>query len=195
MSGDIVKRLQSARRWLEKAEHSFNRHEEVSGELNLIMAQAEMQRLKETRSGFFAQHQRSLKWSAAVAALCLFAGVSSLWHEASSEVLAPEAYVPAAVHPAAVRSLDTAPASVPQPAVPQASIPQDAPAASEGMPSPEFSVNTVSENMGQTSADTGEKAAPSYEESHSEAPAVPVMSQQEIQSVVGDAGRALRGRS
>ena len=46
MSGDIVKRLQSARRWLEKAEHSFDRHEEVSGELNLIMAQAEMQRLK-----------------------------------------------------------------------------------------------------------------------------------------------------
>ena len=48
MSGDIVKRVQAVRKWLEKAEHSYSSHKEITGEINLIMAQAEMQRLNET---------------------------------------------------------------------------------------------------------------------------------------------------
>lgn len=47
MTTEKLKRVQSIRRWLEKAEQSYLRHREVAGELNLLMAQAEMKRLKE----------------------------------------------------------------------------------------------------------------------------------------------------
>ena len=49
MSGDTLKRVKSVKRWLEKAENSYSNHKELTGEMNLIMAQAEMQRLKEVR--------------------------------------------------------------------------------------------------------------------------------------------------
>ena len=45
MSGDTLKRVKSVKRWLEKAENSYSNHKELTGEMNLIMAQAEMQRL------------------------------------------------------------------------------------------------------------------------------------------------------
>ena len=49
MSGDTLKRVKSVKRWLEKAENSYSNHKELTGEMNLLMAQAEMQRLKEVR--------------------------------------------------------------------------------------------------------------------------------------------------
>ena len=54
MSGDTLKRVKSVKRWLEKAENSYSNHKELTGEMNLIMAQAEMQRLKEVRRDFAA---------------------------------------------------------------------------------------------------------------------------------------------
>ena len=50
MSGDTLKRVKSVKRWLEKAENSYSNHKELTGEMNLIMAQAEMQRLISTCS-------------------------------------------------------------------------------------------------------------------------------------------------
>ena len=47
MPGDKVNRVKSIRKWLEKAEKSYSSHKELSGELNLIMARAEMNRLDE----------------------------------------------------------------------------------------------------------------------------------------------------
>jgi len=47
MSGDTLKRVKSVKRWLEKAENSYSNHKELTGEMNLIMAQAEMQRLNQ----------------------------------------------------------------------------------------------------------------------------------------------------
>ena len=48
MPGDKLKRVKSVKRWLDKAENSYSNNKDISGELNLMMAQAEMQRLKET---------------------------------------------------------------------------------------------------------------------------------------------------
>ena len=42
MPGDKVNRVKSIRKWLEKAEKSYSSHKELSGELNLIMARADM---------------------------------------------------------------------------------------------------------------------------------------------------------
>ena len=125
MPGDKLKRVKSVKRWLDKAENSYSNNKDISGELNLMMAQAEMQRLKETHS-----HEKAKKWgirfSAMAAAAVLFIGFSNLF-SANADNTDP---------------------------VPTKSIQTEAPA-----------------------------------------PVLPVMSQSEIQSVVGEAGRALRGQS
>ena len=46
MPGDKLKRVKSVKKWLDKAENSYLNNKDISGELNLMMAQAEMQRLK-----------------------------------------------------------------------------------------------------------------------------------------------------
>ena len=43
-----TRHLRSARQWLTQAEESFDEDREVRGELNLFLAQAELQRAKET---------------------------------------------------------------------------------------------------------------------------------------------------
>ncbi|MGP1542772.1 MAG: hypothetical protein ACTTIJ_03690 [Dialister pneumosintes] len=47
MPGDKISRVRAIRKWLEKAEKSFSSQKNLSGELNLIMARAEIQRLDE----------------------------------------------------------------------------------------------------------------------------------------------------
>ena len=78
MPGDKLKRVKSVKRWLDKAENSYSNNKDISGELNLMMAQAEMQRLKETHP-----HEKAKKWgirlSAMAAAAVLFIGFSNLF--------------------------------------------------------------------------------------------------------------------
>ena len=78
MPGDKLKRVKSVKKWLDKAENSYLNNKDISGELNLMMAQAEMQRLKETHS-----HEKAKKWgirlSAMAAAAVLFIGFSNLF--------------------------------------------------------------------------------------------------------------------
>lgn len=94
MTGDKLKRVQAVRKWLEKAEQSFTLHRDISGEWNLIMAQAEMQRLRETdRAG-----RRRRLWGSRVLALAaaaaLFSGYS-LWQSYREEPVPIPAVVPA----------------------------------------------------------------------------------------------------
>ena len=79
MSGDKIKRVRAVRKWLEKAEDSYSSHKEINGEINLIMAQAEMQRLNETHKYVSVRH-----WAMRLFALCVALGVffalNSSWH-------------------------------------------------------------------------------------------------------------------
>lgn len=77
MSGDTLKRVKSVKRWLEKAENSYSNHKELTGEMNLIMAQAEMQRLKEVR-GTSPRRKWLLRGGALAVAGALFLGASFL---------------------------------------------------------------------------------------------------------------------
>lgn len=54
----MSRHLRSARQWLTKAEESFNNDRQVSGELNLLLAQAELEHVKEVNRG-----QRMKKYS------------------------------------------------------------------------------------------------------------------------------------
>lgn len=181
MTGDTLKRVRSVRKWLEKAETSYNNDKQISGELNLIMAQAEMQRLKEADP----RGQRRRAWGFRAAALCgallVIGGASfiqDLWRDPS---------------PAAVSASDQRDSTW-----------------SEGAPAPEAapkSENTVSSKTEEAVPPEESHAAPAPSEPPADAhspsnmarnaasPPVPVMSQKEIQSVVGEAGRALRGQS
>jgi hypothetical protein len=49
--GNIVRHIQSARQWLERAEHAVNTESAARGELDLILARAEVQLAQEKRSG------------------------------------------------------------------------------------------------------------------------------------------------
>lgn len=187
MSGDIVKRVQAVRKWLEKAEHSYSSHKEITGEINLIMAQAEMQRLNETHKNSKVRRWM-LRVSAMGAAFAVFLGMNAFWSLMEPKAEEPERPVQIVIH--------------------------DAPS-----PVGEKTETTVSQGEDKSLAeaallceDIAPAAAPSYSapaEAPAPAPAMeapvvrtapaprtaPALSDKEIQSVVGEAGRALRGQS
>ena len=167
MPGDKLKRVKSVKRWLDKAENSYSNNKDISGELNLMMAQAEMQRLKETHP-----HEKAKKWgirlSAMAAAAVLFIGFSNLFSANADK--------------SPVISRETTVSKEEVPKVPE--VPED-----KNLVLSE----TVQPAVAATeSSNTDPVPTKSIQ---TEAPVLPVMSQSEIQSVVGEAGRALRGQS
>ena len=160
MAGDKLRRVRSVQKWLEKAEHSYSAHKEISGEWNLIMAQAEMQRLKETDKRGARRKSRIGTALAMAAAVCIFSTASFVYDAVRFRGEAPP---PPEVTISPVETAGEAWAEAPADPLPEAGTsPQEPPAP--------------------------ERAAPPAAER-------PVLSPQEIQSVVGEAGRTLRGQS
>lgn len=160
---DKLKRVRAIRKWLEKAENSYTSNKDISGEINLIMAQAEMQRLKETEKPHPVRvwGKRGL---ALFAALAIVGGAALIRYE----LKAHDARVTARAKAAVMQMFSKEKSETEEtPAAPAAPAPAPVEAA----------------------GNTAEVSAP-VEES---APA-PVMSEAEIASVVGEAGRALRGQ-
>lgn len=188
MSGDIVKRVQAVRKWLEKAEHSYSSHKEITGEINLIMAQAEMQRLNETHKNSKVRRWM-LRVSAMGAAFAVFLGINAFWSLMEPKAEEPERPVQIVIHDA------------PSPVGEKTET-----AVSQG------DDKSLAEAVPPSAEDIAPAAAPSYSapaEAPAPAPAMeapvvrtapapraaPALSDKEIQSVVGEAGRALRGQS
>ena len=169
MPGDKLKRVKSVKRWLDKAENSYSNNKDISGELNLMMAQAEMQRLKETHP-----HEKAKKWgirlSAMAAAAVLFIGFSNLFSANADK--------------SPVISRETTVSKEEVPKVPE--VPED-----KNLVLPE----TVQPTVAATESSNTDPVPTKSIQTEAPAPVLPVMSQSEIQSVVGEAGRALRGQS
>ena len=169
MPGDKLKRVKSVKRWLDKAENSYSNNKDISGELNLMMAQAEMQRLKETHP-----HEKAKKWgirlSAMAAAAVLFIGFSNLFSANADK--------------SPVISRETTVSKEEVPKVPE--VPEDKNLVLSETVQPAVAA-TESSNTDPVPTKSIQTDAP--------APVLPVLSQSEIQSVVGEAGRALRGQS
>lgn len=197
MSGDKVKRLRAVRKWLEKAESCYSSHKEITGEINLIMAQAEMERLKETHPHRKAR-KRALQVAALAAAFGVFLGLNAIWHviepagdqntvplQASAEKEVPIAQTPAAEPEKPAEEISTVEAAAPDTSYVEAAA---YPSASSTM-----TAETV-----QTPAPPAQVVqpapAPAPVRTAAPAPAKPALSDKEIQSVVGEAGRALRGQ-
>ncbi len=188
MSGDTLKRVKSVKRWLEKAENSYSNHKELTGEMNLIMAQAEMQRLKEVRGT--SPRRKWLLRGGALAVAERFSSAPFL----KDSFFAPE--------PTPARPVETA---VTTPTTAVVSV-EEADKKAEEVPS--VSAETVTTEPAETDPPKPDseavppaKAAPvvmtpapaPVEVSAVTKPEVPALSDQEIQRVVGEAGRALRG--
>ena len=77
---ELVRRVETARRWLEQAEHSFHDETPLKGELNLLLAQAEMQKLREDR-GMSRQWQHWQRALALVTAIVMVSGFSWWWQK------------------------------------------------------------------------------------------------------------------
>lgn len=73
----VGQRVSSAKRWLAKAEEEFSRERPARGELNLMLAEAELKRLKESEP---AARRSWLRHGAALAVAVLVTGaVSGAW--------------------------------------------------------------------------------------------------------------------
>ncbi len=74
---DTLHRVRAVQSWLEKAEASFDKESDIKGELNLMLAEAEMKNLRRHRPA----HKRFLRLGAIVTALCLVTGGWYLFHQ------------------------------------------------------------------------------------------------------------------
>lgn len=164
---ELVRRVETARRWLEQAEHSFHDETPLKGELNLLLAQAEMQKLREDR-GMSRQWQHWQRALALVTALVMVSGFG-WWWQRDDDAPAPVTAPAAVVKTVPLERL----AALPQAAVSQ--VAQQAPAVSAAVP--ETSAPAVH-------APPPVKTAPA-------APAV-TLAPDEMQSVVSDAAKVLR---
>ncbi len=164
---DKLRRVQAIRKWLEKAEISYTSHKEVKGEINLIMAQAEMQRLKETEPPHPLRvwGRRGL---ALLAAFCIVGGGVWIRYELKAHDARVTARAKAAVTKMLSQEKETAAEAAPTPEGPAVSQP------------PETEPGVVS-------------VSPVVTESAAAEEPVSVLSEAEIASVVGEASRALRG--
>ena len=173
MAGDKLNRVKAIRKWPDKAEQSYSRDKEISGEINLIMAQAEMQRLKENYP-----HKRVKKWSIRVGAFALAIGIMFgintvlTFRQSPGSVILPQKNENTAEQEIVAKETGEVNAL-------REISKEDIVRENKKTETPVI-VNTVKETVIQN--------VPSD-------PAPPVMSQQEIQSVVSKAGRALRGQS
>ncbi len=184
MAGDKLNRVKAIRKWLDKAEQSYSRDKEISGEINLIMAQAEMQRLKENYP-----HKRVKKWSIRVGAFALAIGIMFgintvlTFRQSPGPVILPPKNENTAEQEIVAKETGEVNAlrEISKEDIVQENKKTDTPVIvnTEKTDTPVI-VNTAKETIIQN--------VPSD-------PAPPVMSQQEIQSVVGKAGRTLRGQS
>lgn len=168
MSGDKLKRVKAVKKWLDKAEDAYSGHQELTGEMNLMMAQAEMQRLKEVHKNSPVR-KWGLRGCAMIVAVLLFFGFHFMQKEMNKNEI--EAMPPVEI---VIQQTPTPVAEKvePPPAVEQPGETKAIEGHTVEMPTPVAPVVA---------------AEPST-------PAPPALSEQEIQSVVGEAGRALRGQ-
>ncbi len=165
---ELTRRVHATRRWLEKAEESFRNRSTVKGELNLLLAQAEWQKLREQRTGTV----RALSYwyeSAALAAallIMLWFVVGPVWQaETNHDTAVP------------IRAVREVPSSL---VLPGTATLQWRPSAVTTAPvgAPAVATETVAEVRPMRAETTAEP-----------------LSGAELNSVVSDARKVLRGRA
>lgn len=177
----VGQRVNAAKRWLAKAEEEFSKERPMRGELNLMLAEAELKRLKEsepTRQRFWMRHGAA--FGAAAVIVC---AVSGAW------LLMPRAVVVPATVPAVVSEPVKAIAPVKLPDSVSSTVSAAAPlqhtpvVAEVTAPSARLEQQDIVDNRQQEKAFTRER------------PNVSVgVSDAEMRQLVRKAGQTLRGQ-
>ena len=180
--------VRSAKKWLEKAEKSFDNQATVQGELNLMLAEAEMETLRKKRG------KRSRLQAAAAAMLCLLCLGGAFWLKQQMTAGQPmpiEKTAAEAAVPTLPRETPSVPAEDPPAddvqAVPDTIPDSTAPGSSEASPAaaPILQAETGREPS------QAETAPPPV---HHTAPAAKqVLTERQVQEAVQDARHSLRG--
>lgn len=189
MPGDKISRVRAIRKWLEKAEKSFSSQKNLSGELNLIMARAEIQRLDEVH-----KWANTKKWcirtGTFIIAITIFIG-GSFFHKGinvtSDNIRKDNSEVESQflVDTAKGISITTSSDIVKQENIDYADT-QLPKSELNSIEASEIAIN--SQGYEESTENHMSIASEHMIESNS------IMSAREIQSVVGEAGRALRGQ-
>lgn len=97
-----TRHLRSARQWLSQAEESFEEDREVRGELNLFLAQAELQRAKETglNRGWLRKYPAIRHGLAAVVAMTLVSVAFGVYNQSNEGLALQQSAAPSIVSPA-----------------------------------------------------------------------------------------------
>ena len=84
----MKKHVIAAREWLGKAEQSFDQENEIKGDLNMMLAQAELQRAQETKPGRITRTYFWVKTVTAVmtAGLIIAVGWNSFYHSSTNQI-------------------------------------------------------------------------------------------------------------
>ena len=178
---NIAEHVRSAKMWLEKAEQSFDRQSEIQGELNLMLAEAEMKNLRK-RHGL--KMRAKLRVAAAMGIAVMAAG---LWYAATRE--SPATALPVRDAATAVQQsperLPAAPAKAAQPE-PYAERQTQAEPAAAARPT----ASHEQRDDAAAPASVSEAAAPIQ---HSAPVTKEVLTDAQIQQAVRDARHSLRG--
>lgn len=181
----LCHRLATARQWLHQAEESFGKKQEVQGELNLFLAQAELQHVREGRKlPFWLQPRWGWQRMAMAFAvlLALSAGAGIFWAKQNTTTLV----VPVAgISAPAADSQIAAPAAVAKSAMPMTAV---VPGVVEPKTEGTSFQDKTSQNMiiVQTNQQEGHKET-------SQAAKAETVSPEEMQKALRAAGKALRG--
>lgn len=183
---NTTRRLRSARQWLIKAEQSFEKDREVRGELDLLLAKAELQHVQETKQATSWRYRYPLLRHGLAFGLAVFiaaAGVGSAayWTMQERERAVPIPLAAQEKLPVAVKA-EAAPVLSAQPEVNRV-----------------VSKEPVSQMQTKASAPVVPAMAPASEEEAATVRTVPParevrISQDEMQRLVREAGKSLRGQ-
>lgn len=185
----MVERLQSARHWLLRAEESFDKERDIRGELDLLLAQAELQHVKEEHRSRQWRYKYPLLRHGLAICLALTAGVIGTggvyWWQNQAAQSVP---VPAVIRQGAGRTELTAQSGNSKAAAhPQTNIAEE--------PAPLEISSRTAEEPAKT-----QQIIPPVAKSHAEPrPAAPEKQEQtispdEMQKLVRVAGKSLRGQ-
>ncbi len=180
----LCHRLATARQWLHQAEESFGKKQEVQGELNLFLAQAELQHVREGRKlPFWLQPRWGWQRMAMAFAvlLALAAGAGIFWAKQNTTMLV----VPVAgISAPAADSQMAAPTAVVKSAMPMAAVVPGVETKTEDT----SLQDKTSQNMiiVQTNQQEGHKET-------SQGAKAEAVSPEEMQKALRAAGKALRG--
>ncbi len=182
-----VKRVRSAKAWLEKAEESFGKQSDVRGELNLMLAEAEMKQMRKKE-----RHSRVIRKVAAAGTAAVIA--LACWQltgwEKTTTVRPLPAPAPAALQEQKAKPPEPA-SSTPARAAPP---PVQALPADTGPGSVPDTTSAAPQAAGQQpdTADSG-TTAPAPVVQHTQPVQEKVLTDSQVQAAVQDARHSLRG--